>query len=123
MDKQAGFPTSDTPLYGTGYNQYALDGEVYDREFLDKLYNFWRQKKIEDELLNALNHLDLFPDQESYAEDEFAERRNALMTKLTPLWNMYDTAQCDLAYDERSMDELIKEDVETLLAGKELPYA
>ncbi len=118
----AGLSTCDAPRYGTGFGEYTIDGKLYTRASLKKIYTFWRQKLIEDELLNALDNLDLFPDQGSCTEEEFIKRRNYLMSKLAPLWDMYDTAQRDLAYDERGMDELIHEDVETLLAGKDLHY-
>ncbi|MBQ9564884.1 MAG: hypothetical protein IJU98_04790 [Synergistaceae bacterium] len=108
--------------YGTGHARYDIDGKVYDEVFLDKLYTFWRQKKIEDELLNTLDNLYLFPDRESCTDEELHERRNWLMSKLAPLWDMYDTAQRDLAYDERGMDDLIRNDVQDLLAGRDLPY-
>ncbi len=117
-----GIITCDVPHYGTGFSEYTIEGKLYTPAFLEKIYTFWRQKLIEDELLNALDNLDLFPDQESCIEEEFIKRRNYLMSKLAPLWDMYDTAQRDLAYDERGMDELIQEDVETLLAGKDLHY-
>ena len=117
-----GITTCDAPQYGTGSGKYAIDGKVYTQAFLEKIYTFWRQKLIEDELLNALDNLDLFPDRGSCTEKEFIKRRNYLMSKLAPLWDMYDTAQRDLAYDERGMDELIRDDVEILLAGKDLRY-
>ncbi len=121
-EQDAALPAPAAPQYGTGHARYNVDGEPYEGKFLEKLYTFWRQKKIEDELLNALDNLYLFPDQESCTEEEFIKRRDWLMSKLAPLWDMYDTAQRDLAYDEHGMDDLIRNDVQNLLAGRELPY-